>query len=127
MASKNKRAPVFFNLLQIDVPLTAVASFAHRVSGVLLALAVPLVVYLLRRSLRSAQDYAWVVALFNHALVQATTVVAAWALAYHALAGLRHLLYDIDVGVGLQAARRSARLVLLASLSAPLLAIGMFL
>ncbi len=127
MMRNHKRTPVFFNLLRIDVPLTAVVSFAHRLSGVFLSLAVPFVVYLLQRSLRSAQDYAWVVTLFDHALMQAVIVVTVWALAYHALAGLRHLLYDIDVGVSLSAARRSAWLVLLASLGAPLLAIGIFL
>ncbi len=127
MPGTGKRAPVFFNLLQIDIPLTAVASFAHRVSGVLLALATPFVVYLWQRSLHSPQDYAWVVASFDRAPPRVGIVVVAWALAYHALAGVRHLLYDVDIGVNLPAARRSAGIVLLASLFAPLLALGIIL
>ena len=38
-------------------------------------------------------------------------MVLTWALAHHLLAGIRHLLSDIDVGSGLPAARRSAWLV----------------
>ncbi len=109
------------------MPLTAVASFSHRVSGILLALSIPFAICLLQRSLRSPQDYAWVVALFDHALVRVATVIVTWALAYHVLAGLRHLLYDINVGVSLSAARRSAWLVILASLGVTLFTIAVFL
>ena len=48
----------------------------------------------------------------------------AWALAHHALAGVRHLLSDVDVGAGLRSARRSAWAVNLAALAVTLLAAG---
>ena len=40
--------PVFLNLLQIRLPLGGVLSILHRVSGVLLVLAIPIFVYFLQ-------------------------------------------------------------------------------
>jgi succinate dehydrogenase / fumarate reductase cytochrome b subunit len=42
-------------------------------------------------------------------------VVAAWACAHHLLAGIRHLLSDVDVWASLAASRRSAYAVLIAA------------
>jgi len=41
--------------------------------------------------------------------------VLLWALVYHVLAGVRHLLMDVGVGSELVRARTSARLVLVAA------------
>lgn len=41
-------------------------------------------------------------------MVKVGAIVFVWALAHHLLAGVRHLLSDIDVGSRLPAARRSA-------------------
>jgi succinate dehydrogenase / fumarate reductase cytochrome b subunit len=107
----NRRRPVFFNLLQIQLPVGALTSIAHRVTGVLLALGIPFSIYLLDRSLQGPQSYAKVTGLLDNWAWRTGAIVFAWALAHHSLAGVRHLLSDIDIGSQLPAARRSAWLV----------------
>ena len=43
--------PVFLNLTQIKLPVGALTSIGHRISGVVLAINVPIAIYLLQRSL----------------------------------------------------------------------------
>jgi succinate dehydrogenase cytochrome b subunit len=105
------RRIVYLNLAQIALPVGALASILHRVSGVLLAVATPVVAWLLSRSLRSPEGFAQVAAWLGLPVVKALAVIFVWALAHHVLAGVRHLLSDIDVGSRLWYARRSAYFV----------------
>ena len=100
--------PVFFNPLRIQLPVGALTSITHRITGIILALAIPLGAYLLDMSLRDPESYARVAALLGAMPSRVAAVALTWALAHHMLAGVRHLLSDIDVGSGLPAARRSA-------------------
>lgn len=102
------RRAVFFNLTQIRMPVGAVTSIAHRISGVLLALGIPFSVYVLDLSLQGPQSYARAQELLAGSMVKAGAIAFVWALAHHLLAGVRHLLSDIDVGSRLPSARRSA-------------------
>lgn len=102
------RRPVFLNLAQIQMPVGALTSIGHRLTGVLLAAGVPLCVYVLDQSLKSEQSFAHVIALFDHIVFKIIIVMLTWALAHHLLAGVRHLLTDINVGSTLMRARRSA-------------------
>jgi succinate dehydrogenase / fumarate reductase cytochrome b subunit len=99
---------VFLNLTQIQIPVGALTSIAHRVSGILLALGLPFCVYVLHLSLQSPQSYAQLTVLLDGGAFKFALIVLAWALAHHLLAGVRHLLSDIDVGSLLPSARRSA-------------------
>ena len=119
--------PVFFDLLRIQLPVGALTSITHRVTGLLLALAIPLGVYLLDMSLRSPESYARVAALLGAMPSRIGAVVLTWALAHHMLAGIRHLLSDIDVGSGLPCARRSAWFVNVSGLAIAALAAGALL
>ena len=112
--------PAFFNVLQIQMPVGAVASFAHRISGVLLAIGVPFSVYMFDLSLKGPSGYSEVAAILHSPPMRCLGVLYAWALGHHLLAGVRHLLSDIDIGSSLPKARRSAWIVNCAS---PLLAV----
>ena len=46
--------PVFFNLVQIQMPVGALTSITHRVTGIVLVLGIPYGVYLLDLSLQAA-------------------------------------------------------------------------
>jgi succinate dehydrogenase / fumarate reductase cytochrome b subunit len=84
------------------------------VSGVLLALATPPAAYAFARSLASADGFAEV-ARWAHAFpVRLAMVLLVAALAYHLLAGLRHLLMDVGLGASLRAGRASAWAVMAA-------------
>lgn len=103
--------PVYLDLRQIKMPITAIVSILHRVSGVLMFLALPWGIYLLDRSLTSPAGFAQVSAYFDHLLVKLVALLLLWSLLHHAAAGVRHLLLDFDIGIEIEAARRSARAV----------------
>ncbi len=110
MITKQKR-PKFLNLLRIHLPVTGVNSFAHRVSGALLFLAIPVFIYGFSLSVKDATS-------FNALLVDLKTVpykllftVLAWALGHHLLAGVRFLLHEIEIGTSLSASKIASWLV----------------
>lgn len=105
----NKRvAPVFLNLTQIRLPVTAIVSILHRLSGLLLFLVLPLFIYALQQSLHSAESFAVLMGQLDSWLVKAILAILLWSLFHHLLAGLRFLLLDIEVGIQRQQARHSA-------------------
>jgi len=122
MTPPTKSRPVFFNPTQIGLPVGALTSILHRVTGISLALSVPLAIYLLDLSLQGPQSYERVLSLFDHWAFRSVTIVLVWMLAHHLLAGIRHLLSDVDIGSQLPAARRSAWFVNLGGIAVALLA-----
>ena len=104
-------APVYLNLLRIRFPVGAVTSFAHRISGVLLFLSLPVVIYLLELSLQGPGGFDKVLATVQNGWFKASFTLIVWSLLHHLLSGIRFLLIDIGQGVTLQQARRSAWLV----------------
>ena len=127
MTHGTDRRPVFLDLLHIQMPVGALTSIMHRMTGVLLAIGVPFTFYLLDRSLQSELGYAEVFALFDRWYAKCGLLLLIWSLTHHLLAGIRHLLSDIDVGSLLPAARRSAWIVNLTGLSVAFLAAGVLL
>ena len=116
-----RSAPVYLNLLRIRFPVGAVTSIAHRVSGVLLFLSLPVLIYLLDLSLQGPEGFEKALGHLNNGWFEAGLVLLVWSLIHHLLSGIRFLFIDIEKGVTLQAARRSAWLV---NLCAPLLALA---
>jgi len=107
MNKKNQR-PVFLNLTKIRLPVTGVVSILHRVSGLLLALTIPLLIYLFDLSLRNSAGFAQAQQLLQSPLLKLILTGGIWALAHHMIAGVRFLLIDLDIGVVKSAARMSA-------------------
>jgi len=110
MLTKTKR-PKYLNLFKIRQPVMAVVSIFHRVSGVFLFLAIPVLIYWLALSVRSAEDFAIATTFFASPWTRLIGLVLAWALAHHFFTGIRYLLMDISIGEHLPAARLSAWLV----------------
>jgi succinate dehydrogenase / fumarate reductase cytochrome b subunit len=86
-------------------------------SGIALALTIPVLAWLLQLSLENEVTFATVTELLENAPVRWTVLLLVWALAHHVFAGLRHLLFDIHVGTSLRAARASAWAVIAAELA----------
>ena len=116
--------PFFLNLLQIQMPVGAITSILHRLTGVLLAVGVPIGMFQLWRSLHGEAGFAQVMSLLHHRAFQGVWVVLVWALAHHVLAGVRHMLSDINIGSTLHSARRSAWTVNLTAVAIALLALA---
>jgi len=108
MPQSRKSRPVFLNPARIQLPVGALTSITHRISGVLLAFGIPFLIYLMDMSLEGPSGYGRVAAMLDVLWVKGAVIVLTWALAHHVLAGIRHLLSDVDVGSQLPAARRSA-------------------
>ncbi|PCH59421.1 MAG: succinate dehydrogenase, cytochrome b556 subunit [Gammaproteobacteria bacterium] len=86
--------PIFLNLSQIRLPVMALVSILHRIGGVILAMATPLVIYFLSMSLESADSYQQLGQNLDQAWIKLLAVVVFWALGHHVFAGLRLLLID---------------------------------
>ncbi len=93
-------------------------SILHRVSGVVLFLALPLALWLLEQSLGSQEGYARAVALAAHPAAKLVFAGLLWAYAHHFLAGLRILAMDLGLGLERRAARRLSAGILCAGLAA---------
>lgn len=106
--------PVYLDLTKIQMPVGALTSIGHRISGVALAFGLPVAAWMFALSLRDEGGYAHVMALLGRLPFKVVVVVVVWALAHHLLGGVRHLLSDFDIGSPLRSARRSAWLVNLA-------------
>jgi len=110
----NDPRPVYLNLLKIRLPLTGMVSFAHRITGILLFLALPFVAYLLDLSIESEQSFTKAQEILNQPLMLVVQILLLWSIAHHFFAGIRFLLIDADIGVEKSQARFGAWLVLLA-------------
>lgn len=110
----NNQRPVYLNLLRIHLPVGGVVSILHRVTGVLLVVSLPFLLLLLQQSLASVQDYERVTALLHTLPARILLFVLVITLAHHFFAGVRHLLFDLDVGISRHGGKRGAWLVLIA-------------
>ena len=96
-AVDNKR-PVNLDLGTIRLPITSYVSILHRVSGVILFFAVAIFLWMLESSLASEQSFTDLGTLLSNPVCQFVIWGSLAALAYHAVAGIRHLIMDFGVG-----------------------------
>ncbi|MGD8832034.1 MAG: succinate dehydrogenase, cytochrome b556 subunit [Pseudomonadales bacterium] len=107
-AAGKENRPVYLSLTQFGWPITAIASIAHRITGMLLFLGVGYLLWLLSLALDSPAGFA-----------QASSVLAApfarfvlWGvltlLIYHILAGIKHMIMDFHIGDSFKVAAASS-------------------
>ena len=104
-------------LFEIRLPLPGWVSILHRVSGLLLFLAVLWLLFMLDRSLASESGFESVRRYAGLPLVKLSLVVLIWAYCHHFCAGIRFLFLDLDKGVDLARARLTSVVVLAVSLA----------
>lgn len=109
---KNRR-PVNLNLFTIRFPVPALASILHRISGFLLFLAIPILLWGLHTSLSSPEGFDTIHGLFSSPFAKFIIWGVLTSFAYHFVAGIRHLLMDINVGVELKSGRMTAFLTII--------------
>lgn len=119
--SVKKIRPVNLNLFTIRFPITAIISILHRVTGFLLFLFVPLIVWAFDASLSSPDSFAAVQAIFKLFIVKFLIWVCLSGLIYHMLAGFRHFVMDCGIAESLQAMRLGAKLILSISILSSLI------
>jgi len=123
MKTKYKR-PKHLNLLKIRLPITGIASINHRLSGLILFLAIPFSLYLLQLSLSNKENFTQTLEYLSSPWIKVLFIPLVWAFAHHLLAGIRFLLIDLEIGVHLSAARLSAWIVVVAAVAITLIAVA---
>lgn len=107
-----QKRPKYLNLLQIRLPLPALVSILHRISGAVLFLALPLLLWWLQQTLVSAEGFAALKTSVVQWPVKLVMVGLLWGFFHHVCAGIRHLLMDALHAPDLPAARFSGALAL---------------
>ncbi|MHB1947322.1 MAG: succinate dehydrogenase, cytochrome b556 subunit [Gammaproteobacteria bacterium] len=111
---KHKR-PVNLNLLTIRFPIPAIVSILHRITGVILFLMLPFMLWGLSLSLASQDDFDAVQRYLDTPFLKFIVWGTIAAFIFHLVAGLRHLLMDLGIGEELKSGRLSAKLTLIIS------------
>lgn len=108
---KDKR-PVNLDINTIDLPLAALTSITHRISGVIVFVGIAILLWMLDASLASEAGFESLGGLatsFGGKFILWGVLVA---LAYHMAAGCKHLLMDIGLGETREAAPKGAKAVI---------------
>lgn len=96
-------------------PLMAIASILHRISGVILFLFIPFVLWVLATSLSSPAGFQQVSTFFDCFAVKFFAWVMLSALVYHLLAGIKHLFMDMGFAETLKGGRSASAFVIIVS------------
>lgn len=82
--------------LKYRMPLAARVSILHRVSGALLFLFLPFLLYLFDQSLTSELSFEVFKAFLSNIIVKLVVLALSWAFLFHFCAGIRHLMMDMN-------------------------------
>lgn len=122
LKSRHKRPrPKNLNLISMHLPVNALVSILHRLSGFMLFLTIPLLLMVFQWSLTSAVGFAKAVSVLGHPLSKLLLLSLVWAFVHHFLAGLRHLAMDRHWISGLNQANLTSKTVLAGAWLATLL------
>jgi len=105
----NKKRPVNLDLASMSMPVTAIVSILHRITGVILFVGLAFLFYAFDLSLDSQAGFDQVVStLQTNFLVKFIIWGVVSALMYHFVAGVKHLFMDMGYFEELQSGRIAA-------------------
>jgi succinate dehydrogenase / fumarate reductase, cytochrome b subunit len=107
------------NITQIvgyRLPLAGIISILHRISGLLMFLLLPFILFMLDKSLVSESSFDYFKGFTSGWFVKLVILALSWAYLHHFCAGIRHLVMDNHIGLSKDSARKSAASVLIISL-----------
>jgi succinate dehydrogenase / fumarate reductase cytochrome b subunit len=122
MRMNTRERPVNLDLTKFSFPLPALASITHRITGVVLFVGIAFGLWALDLSLRSAEGFAEAARLVGSPLGGFVAWGLLTALAYHFVAGVKHLFMDWGVGETLEGARLGSQITIAATLVLSVLA-----
>ena len=102
--------PVYIDLRKINLPVSALISITHRLSGMyIFFITLPLMLALIYFSTESEDSFNELsLFLKNYKFILGLTVLSFCILWYHILSGVRHLIMDAHIGESLLASKYSA-------------------
>lgn len=130
MTEPAKKRPEFRNINALTdlpsyrLPAAGVVSILHRISGVLMFMLMPFIIWMFDKSITSEISFAKFTSAFNQGLgifpgwfIKLVVLALIWAYLHHFIAGLRHLWMDVShKAVSMNFGMNSARVTLAASL-----------
>ncbi|TXR53435.1 succinate dehydrogenase, cytochrome b556 subunit [Reinekea thalattae] len=90
-----KNRPVNLDITTIRLPVPAIASIIHRITGVGLFVALAFLMWALNLSLSSQQGFDTVSQVMLHPFAKFICWAVLSLIAYHLIAGIKHLLMDM--------------------------------
>ncbi len=111
MNNKNK-LPLSPHLQIYRLPLTALLSITHRLTGIILALGSVFMVWLLAAAADSSASYGPLVAQLGSWYGQVFLFGFVFSLYLHFCSGIRHLFWDVGLGFELETVDLTAKLVI---------------
>jgi succinate dehydrogenase / fumarate reductase cytochrome b subunit len=135
MTELAKKRPEFRNINALSdlpsyrLPAAGIVSILHRISGVVMFLLLPFIIWMFDTSVSSEISFARFRAAFNvglgfvpGVLVKLVALALIWAYLHHLIAGLRHLWMDVShKAVSKEFGKTSAVVTLVASVTLTLL------
>jgi succinate dehydrogenase / fumarate reductase cytochrome b subunit len=121
--SPRKARPEFKNigygqiLTSYKLPWSGKVSILHRVSGALLFLSLPFILYLFDKSITSEVSFATFSGMVGNPFIKLFLLALIWAFLHHLCAGIRFLMLDTHHGLEKNQIQKSAISVLVISLS----------
>ena len=103
------------SILSYYLPLPGIVSILHRISGVVVFLLLPILIWLLQSSLASPESFDSIQSCIQHPLTKLVLWGLLSALIFHLFAGIRHLLMDAGVGETINSAQLAAKITLMVS------------
>jgi succinate dehydrogenase / fumarate reductase cytochrome b subunit len=115
---QRKSRPKFLDLFTLapKMSVTAKISILHRISGVLLFISIPFILYVLHQSLVSSSFYDSLYGVVSNPIIKLVYLVLIWAFIYHLCSGVRFLFLDKHIGVEIKTAKTTAKIVVVISL-----------
>jgi succinate dehydrogenase / fumarate reductase cytochrome b subunit len=130
MTQLAKKRPEFRNINALSdlptyrLPAAGIVSILHRISGLIMFLLLPLLVWMFDTSVSSEISFAKFSAAFNiglgfvpAVLVKVVVLGLIWAYLHHLIAGVRHVYMDVCHAVSKEFGKSSAVFTLVVSLS----------
>lgn len=118
---KAKQRPVYRNIGMADLsnyrlPIIGIASIVHRITGVALFVGMIFLLPMLQMSLKSEAGFeAFRTIVWGNWIAKLILIGLLFAVIYHLVAGVRHMIQDANKWLDLQAARSTASAVFVVS------------
>lgn len=107
----NDNRPKNLDFSTFSLPLPAITSILHRISGAFIFAGLALLLWLFSESLSSEQGFNNVAMWMDNLIVKLSLWAVISGLLYHLIAGIKHLIMDLGIGETLEGAQMGAKLV----------------
>ena len=107
---QTKPRPKYLELFTLapKMAITAKASILHRITGFLLFLSIPFILYVLHQSLTNPDFYTTLYGVVATPVVKIIYLIFLFAFMFHMCAGVRYLFLDMHKGVEFKTAKKTA-------------------